>query len=142
MKTRNKLLAGLLVGVLVVTALGWRDRQVAPEGAGALSAARVDPDSLRQRLTRHSAPADGSGEDGQVLFGDLHVHTTFSMDAFVWALPLMHGPGARPPADACDYARYCSALDFYAHTDHSESLTPRHWSMIKDTVRALSLIHI
>ena len=136
MKTRNKLLAGLLVGVLVVTALGWRDRQVAPEGAGALSAARVDPDSLRQRLTRHSAPADGSGEDGQVLFGDLHVHTTFSMDAFVWALPLMHGPGARPPADACDYARYCSALDFYAHTDHSESLTPRHWSMIKDTVRA------
>lgn len=117
--------------VALVALLGWWDRQqTQPEQAGTVAVTRVDGGSLQARAVQHAA-----GE-GQVLFGDLHVHTTFSMDAFVWALPLMHGPGARPPADACDYARFCSALDFYAHTDHAESLTPRHWSMIKDTVRA------
>lgn len=133
---KTRMTAGLLAGIAVVIALGWWDRQVPPEGAGEVSAARVDTASLQRRALQHTAPADGSGAEGQVLFGDLHVHTTFSMDAFVWALPLMHGPGARPPADACDYARYCSALDFYASTDHAESLTPRHWSMVKDSVRA------
>lgn len=118
-------------GVLaVILALGWWDRQVDPEDAGAVSASRVEPASLDLRARQNA------GDQDQILFGDLHVHSTFSMDAFVWALPLMHGPGARPPADACDYARFCSSLDFYAQTDHAESLTPRHWSMIKDTVRA------
>ena len=122
-----KLAVALAVLAAVVVALAWWDRQVEPEGAGTVAAGRVDAQSLRERGLRHSAADEATG---QVLYGDLHVHTTFSMDAFVWALPLMHGPGARPPADACDYARFCSALDFYAHTDHSESLTPRHWSMM------------
>jgi len=116
--------------IALVALFGWWDRQVTPEQAGTVAATRVDGGSLQARGLQHAA------DEGQVLFGDLHVHTTFSMDAFVWALPLMHGPGSRPPADACDYARFCSSLDFYAHTDHAESLTPRHWSMIKDTVRA------
>lgn len=120
--------AGVL-GLLV--ALGAWDRHVERETAGTVAPARVEAASLRARDA-----ANRSEGDDQILFGDLHVHTTFSMDAFVWALPMMHGPGARPPADACDYARFCSSLDFYANTDHAESLTPRHWTMIKDTVRA------
>ncbi|MES0872753.1 DUF3604 domain-containing protein [Sinimarinibacterium thermocellulolyticum] len=123
-------LGGLLAAMVVLV---WWDRQVQPERAGTVTTQRVDAQSLRARAQRHAA-TDAPAE--QILYGDLHVHTTFSMDAFAWALPLMHGPGARPPADACDYARFCSALDYYAHTDHAESLTPRHWSMIKDTVRA------
>ncbi|QNL19024.1 hypothetical protein HXX25_06615 [Hyphobacterium sp. CCMP332] len=69
------------------------------------------------------------------MFGDLHVHSTFSTDAFVWALPLLRGEGANPIADACDFARYCSALDFWAATDHAEALTPTRWSQIIDTVQ-------
>ena len=65
----------------------------------------------------------------QILWGDQHVHTTYSMDAFYISLPLMHGSrGAFPPAFACDYARFISQIDFYVLTDHAESYTPRTWN--------------
>ncbi|MEE2679868.1 MAG: DUF3604 domain-containing protein [Myxococcota bacterium] len=71
----------------------------------------------------------------QVLFGDLHVHTTFSFDAFIFSLPLMGGEGAHPPADACDFARYCSALDFWSINDHAFSITPEHWAETIESIR-------
>lgn len=76
----------------------------------------------------------------QILFGDLHVHTTFSADAFMRSLPFMQGEGAHPPADACDYARFCSGLDFFALTDHAESMTPRHWRESIDSVRQCNAV--
>jgi hypothetical protein len=75
------------------------------------------------------------GANKQVLFGDLHVHTTWSMDAFALAVPMMGGTGVRPADDACDYARWCSGLDFFALTDHAESLTPEHWAATKTAAR-------
>ncbi len=79
------------------------------------------------------APPAPPGEK-QILFGDLHVHTTFSDDAFTFSLPLLAGEGAHPPADACDFARYCSALDFWSINDHAERLTPQHW---RETVASI-----
>ncbi len=79
--------------------------------------------------------------DNRILFGDLHVHTTLSVDAFMWSLPLMGGEGVHPPADACDFARFCSQLDFYALTDHAEALNPRTWAMIKDSVRQCNAVN-
>ncbi|MGI9287585.1 MAG: DUF3604 domain-containing protein [Pseudomonadales bacterium] len=68
------------------------------------------------------------------LFGDLHVHTNHSIDAYLFSTSLVKGGGVVTPADACDFARYCSALDFWSINDHAEGLTPRVWN---DTVNAI-----
>ncbi len=84
--------------------------------------------------------AAGAPADKQVLFGDLHVHTTFSTDAFLWSLPVMSGEGAHPLADACDFARYCSALDFWSINDHAEASTPRKWRETKESIRQCNAV--
>jgi len=90
-------------------------------------------DDTQDEVAR-AAQAIGAPEAKQVLFGDLHVHTTFSFDAFMFNLPLQ-GQGSHPPADACDFARFCSGLDFWSINDHAEALTPRHWSETVESIR-------
>jgi hypothetical protein len=76
----------------------------------------------------------------QILFGDLHVHTTFSFDAFMLSLPMGMGEGAHPPADACDFARFCSALDFWSINDHAASVTKQHWDETVESIRACNAV--
>jgi len=102
-----------------------------PADAAVPRAAREARDRAFRRDADALAPERGAD---RILFGDLHVHTTFSNDAFVTTLPLLGGGGAHPVSDACDYARFCSALDFWSINDHAESLTPRTW---RETVRAI-----
>jgi hypothetical protein len=71
----------------------------------------------------------------QILFGDLHTHTSFSPDGFILGMPMTGGEGVRPPSDACDYARYCSAVDFWGISDHAEGVTPRLWSETRQSIR-------
>src|SRR5262245_39893736 len=109
-------LLGLALGfgaALVAATLGRLGR---PEGPGAIVGARLSATVQRER-----AEPEGSW------FGDLHAHSTVSFDAMRASLSLAGGDGAHPQADACDFARYCAGLDFWALTDHAESLTPRMW---------------
>ena len=112
------------------------------EGPGVIEGARIAKSVIEARAAAQDAAATSiarrarvGGTPKQVLFGDLHVHTTISADAFLFSLPIMQGEGAHPVADACDFARYCSALDFWAITDHAESVTPRRWRETKETMR-------
>jgi len=130
--------AAVVAGGLVLT--GWiiygggRHEGPGTVHPAPLPAEAVAARAAAQRAVTDRFPADQRPSD-QILFGDLHVHTTFSADAFMLSLPFLHGEGAHPPADACDYARYCSSLDFFALTDHAETMTPRHWRESVDTIR-------
>ena len=79
------------------------------------------------------APTD-SESPSEILFGDLHAHTSFSVDAALFGLPMITGSAVMMPSDACDFARYCSALDFWSINDHAEGMTPRSW---QDSVNAI-----
>ncbi len=107
------------------------------EGPGKSAATVEAADSrIRQSAELLAQNADLTAPQRQILFGDLHVHTTYSVDAFAMELPVMAQQGVHPPAHACDFARYCASLDFFSFNDHAENLTAEHWQMTKDTVRA------
>lgn len=126
----------LIVGTIFVRGMasGWFGKHEEP---GEIAQRRIPEARIEARQAARATGPEGNGQnDGkQILFGDLHVHTTFSADAFLTSLPLLNGEGAHPPADACDYARYCSALDFWSINDHAEGITPRHWQETIDTIR-------
>ena len=98
---------------------------------------QIITDSYPERLLEEKKRAQTkvNPHTKQILFGDTHVHSTYSTDAFLWSLPILNGEGPHPISDACDYARFCSALDFWVTTDHAEASTPRKWKEIKESVR-------
>jgi hypothetical protein len=121
--------------VLLAAALACSEGEpppAAPEAAAAGSPARV---AERDAERAGAAAQLGAPAGKQILFGDLHVHTTFSADAFLYALPILGGEGAHPPADACDFARWCAGLDFFSINDHAEGLTPAFWQETVESIR-------
>ena len=107
------------------------------DGPGVIEGRVLPEQAIQDRSTRINVVKSDLEvlDDKQILFGDLHVHTTYSTDAFMWSLPFMNGKGASPLADACDYARFCSALDFWSINDHAEASTPRKWLDTKQSIQ-------
>jgi len=131
------LLAAVYAGAVFFGAFGDDERDGTP-GDLAIPAEAVRGRGDVQR--RDAGAAFGRAAEKQVLFGDLHVHTTWSLDAALKSLPLLQGEGAHPPADACDFARYCSQLDFFSLNDHAESLTPDLWRRTREAVRQCNAV--
>ena len=133
-----------VIGGAVLTAYGathwdWFGRT---RGAGEIQGAAL-PESViaaRTASVATGAEALGAPADDHILFGDLHVHTTYSTDAFIWSLPIFGGEGVYPLADACDFARYCSQLDFWAITDHAEAQTPARWAQTRESIRQCNAV--
>ncbi len=122
----------LLIAAMVIA--GCAERQ----SGGEVAAPAVAQVAIDERAQRQLAVQPQPRK--QILFGDLHVHTTFSPDAFITALPVAGGRGLTPPATACDFARYCSALDFWSINDHAEGVTPQRWQDTKDVVRQCNAV--
>jgi hypothetical protein len=133
-------LVGLLVVIGIAAGVVWaagEGRFGTHEGPGEIRGVARSAASVAREEAGVAAAAHGLGvaQPKQILFGDLHVHTTFSFDAFNNSLPVMVGEGAHPPADACDFARYCSALDFWSINDHAEAITSANWRETIDSIR-------
>ena len=127
----------LLAGLVFAAGTGYFGRS---QDVGTPSAIPIDPGVLSQQRERQMAAAPPNATTG-ILFGDFHVHTTFSADGLVFNLAMFGGEGSRPPADACDFARYCSALDFWSINDHAEDLTPKRWRETVESVRECNAIN-
>jgi hypothetical protein len=81
-----------------------------------------------------------AGGASQILFGDLHVHTSYSADAQLMGVLLAGREPDRGPMDACDFARFCSQLDFWSINDHAESFTPARWQSTVEAIRECNAI--
>ena len=136
------LLATVLVGgvcALYLLGSGWLGEHW---GGGVVTNTPVPDEVIAERRAAQRSGAAGIGapQDKQILFGDLHVHTTYSFDAFVVSMPLNQGEGAHPPADACDFARFCSSIDFWSINDHAIVHTPENWQETVDSIRQCNAV--
>ncbi len=77
------------------------------------------------------ATTDGSGPAAEpwpaVYWGDLHTHSCNSIDVYIMNAPIVGGRGFVAPEDHCDFARFCSRIDFWTVTDHQTFSPLRHW---------------
>jgi len=137
----GKLIGGSLVLAVIVIggyALSWSMGLLGTvPNQGAITQSAMPESDVLARQSRRLASAESLGvsQPKQILFGDFHVHTTYSADAFLWSLPMNGGTGVHPIGEACDFARFCSNLDFWSINDHAESMTKRRWDETRASMR-------
>ena len=103
-----------LIGAIIIvfgiyTAGVYLDLYGELEGPGASIDSEL-PESLVKAKLDAQKPFE---KEKQILFGDTHVHTTYSTDAFLWSLPILNGEGPHPISDACDFFSLSSFLAIF-----------------------------
>jgi len=103
---------------IAVAVLAIADCRGEHEGSGMITPARVPAQELTARGAAQTAAREQLGSPApapkQILFGDLTCIPRSPPTRSSAALPMLQGECAHPPADACDFARFCSALDFWS----------------------------
>ena len=91
-------------------------------------------------------------ERTDIYWGDTHVHTRFSFDAYVTMSrsELDEEDGdpirgelvfARDVREACDFAHFCSQIDFMASTEHAENVPESLWGDIQEQLRSCNSVY-
>lgn len=119
-----------LLGHLIMSGKLGQERE-----AGTIIGEALPASVVIAKQTADASAVPEWADPSQIMFGDFHVHTTYSTDAFMFSFPAMGGVGLHPVAEACDFARYCSGIDFWAVTDHAEGTTPLRWERAKQSIR-------
>ena len=126
----KKILLGLLAAALTALVVFW-----------VIGAAIFFEEPAIGQPVQVARPLTTEQHSGKhIYFGDLHVHTSYSMDAAMFGTPMSKGFGYFSPADACDFARFCSAVDFWSINDHAEGLTPQQWRKTKESIRQCNAV--
>ena len=133
-------LAGLslAVALLLAAASGWLGT-----GAGPGLITITDPIATSAGAEPVYGLAAVAGTHGEpanpIVFGDTRVHTDLSDAAFFMSLPATGGSGTASLGDACDYARFCSAIDFWVAADYAPSLSQSRWTTTVETLQQCNI---
>ncbi|MEO1034770.1 MAG: DUF3604 domain-containing protein [Pseudomonadota bacterium] len=135
---RLVLLIGTLLGGAALLLFAAADGRLgSPDGPGTITVVERVPVAAELAQNPYSQQAVRAAlrqpTDAMIRFGDPRVYTTFSDQAFLLSLDEFGGQGPATLGDACDYARFCSAIDFWAATDHVATLTERRWRQTRET---------
>ena len=57
----------------------------------------INSELPRSIVQQKQEAQEAFGRQKQILFGDTHVHTTYSTDAFLWSLPILNGEKGHIP---------------------------------------------
>lgn len=123
---------------LACAALCWLAACAGAGGGGRADATGTADAADAVDAAAHDVTGDGVAPPPaakQILFGDLHVHSTNSIDALTFNLPILGGRGFLGPSLHCDFARFCAQLDFWAITDHPEQARLDLWDGAREDVR-------